>query len=368
VNSPVIDLHAHHLGADLLDAIEADDGAHGITLVAGERGTHVKIGERRTGLPAFPALSDTQARLAWMDANAIDRQLVCGWMDLAGYHLPAEHGHWLAARQNDALARLAREHPDRVIAAAMVPLQDPQRAVAELRRAVAELGHRAVQIGARVNDQGLDDPAFEPFWAAAEELGTPVLVHPAELDVPDRVRRLFLQILVGNPSDTTFAAAALLLGGVLERHPALRTVLVHGGGFLPYQFGRVELGFERAPGNARPQATRPPSAFAHQLVYDTIVHDDLALSQLLERADAGQVVLGSDYPFPMQDQAPLERITRVVPEGSRRDAVTGTNAAALLRGPTREESMCPPPSSRSNDSTSDTGRDAREPSRTRAGT
>jgi aminocarboxymuconate-semialdehyde decarboxylase len=335
MSGPVVDTHAHHVGAHAVERIRAEGAAHGVRLVtaevAGRPVTRVEVAGRPSGLPLIPALNDVAARLAWMDAAGIDVQVVAPWMDLAGYELPGPDGRWLAEVQNDSAAGLRAGHPERFRTAAAVPLQQPDLAVAELRRAVTELGHDAVQIGARVGELGLDDPGLEVFWAAVEELDVPVIVHPAELDVPERNRRLFLHILVGNPSETTFAAAALLLGGVLERHPGLRVLLVHGGGFLPYQIGRLERGFVAAPPAFRARGARSPRRLLDRLFYDTVLHDDAALRHLLGFAAPGHVVLGSDYPFPMRLDRPLDVLppTDLSPE----QRATLLSATALLGSP-----------------------------------
>jgi aminocarboxymuconate-semialdehyde decarboxylase len=332
MSTQVIDVHAHHVGTHAIERIRDEGAAHQVRLatreVAGKPVTRVEVAGRPSGLPLLPRLSDVAARLAWMDAAGVDVQLVAPWMDLAGYELPPEDGLWLARVQNDSAAALAAH--DRFLPAAAVPLQHPGHAVAELRRAVTELGHVAVQIGARVNELGLDDPSLDPFWDAADELGVQVIVHPAELDVPERSRRLFLHILVGNPSETTFAAAALMLGGVLERRPGLRVLLVHGGGFVPYQIGRLERGFTAAPAQFRAKGGRGPRDLLGQLFFDTVLHDDDALRHLLDFAGAERVLLGSDYPFPMRTDRPVEALDAVKLDGTGREAVLG--AASLLAG------------------------------------
>ncbi|MEP9382981.1 amidohydrolase family protein [Nocardioides cheoyonin] len=299
-----IDVHAHHVGADLVARLQADGAAHAIALTTDDP-PRVRVGSRMTGLPLLPGLTDVAARLAWLDRAGIEKQLIAPWMDLAGYHLPIEDAAWFAAAQNDALANLVADHPDRFIAAAAVPLQDAHAAADEAQRAIRGLGHRAVQIGARIGETGLDDPILEPFWNTIEELDVPLIIHPMELEVPQRHRRLFLHILVGNPSETTFAAAALLLGGVLERHPRLRVLLVHGGGFLPYQLGRIDRGLERAPHASRGPAQQPPRQTANRLFYDTVLHNPDELRHLEAFAQPGHLLLGSDYPFPMRLDDPL---------------------------------------------------------------
>ncbi|GGI95341.1 amidohydrolase family protein [Streptomyces brasiliensis] len=322
----VVDIHAHHVGTYAVERIREEGAAHHVRLVTGEVAgkpvTRVEVAGRPSGLPLLPQLTDVSTRLAWMDAAGVDVQLVAPWMDLAGYELDPEDGLWLARVQNDSAARLLTGH-DRFLAAAAVPLQHPGYAAAELRRAVTELGHSAVQIGARIGELGLDDPSLDPFWDTAQDLGVPVIVHPAELDVPDRHRRLFLHILVGNPAETTFAAAALLLGGVLERRPGLRVLLVHGGGFVPYQIGRLQRGYTAAPPQFRARGVRSPRDLLGQLFYDTVLHDDDALRHLLDFAGPERVLLGSDYPFPMRTDGPADALDALKIDGEERATLFG---------------------------------------------
>lgn len=327
-----LDFHAHHVGQPVVDRINAEGARHGIRVVKSDDGaTRVEVGGRLTGMPLLPMLIDEAARLKWMDEAGIAVQLVSGWMDLAAYHLNPEAGQWFARVQNEALAEIVARRPDRYAAAAMVPLQAPAIAADELRHAVKQLGHRAVQIGARVEEEGLDAPMFDPFWKAAEELGVPVIVHPADLAVPPRLRRLFLHILVGNPSETTFAAAALLLGGVFDRFPKLRVLLVHGGGCVPYQFGRIDRGRVAAPPFARGPVKLSLDRYADNLYYDTVLHDDAALNYLIRRVGANHVTLGSDYPFPLRDADPVQTVRRVagLTDNEERTICWDTGAALL---------------------------------------
>jgi aminocarboxymuconate-semialdehyde decarboxylase len=302
----ITDLHSHYLGADAVERIRDEGERHGVTVRDDDR---LVVGGRPTGLPLNPGLTSVEARLKWLADAGVDRQLVAPWMDLAGYHLPAADALWLAQVQNDAIAALAGD--DRFFGAATVPLQDPELAAEELGRAV-HIGHSAVQIGARVEETGLDDAVLDPFWTAAQRLGTLVVIHPAELAVPDRHRRLFLHILTGNPAETTNAAAAITLGGVLDRFPRLRFLLVHGGGFLPYQLGRLDRGTVTAPPPVRSRSTRTPREQLGSFYFDTVLHDADALRYLASVAGTDHVVLGSDYPFPMRDDRPVETVERAL--------------------------------------------------------
>lgn len=331
------DFHAHYIAPDLIAALARDGGAHGITVRDEPDGKRrAVLGGKPAGLPFLPGLSDLSARLAWAEKAGISRQLVAGWMDLAGYHLDPAAGAWLTRVQNETLSAFIKSQGGRFVGAAMVPLQDPAAAAAELRHAVGALGLQAVQIGTNINDKGLDEAEFDPFWAAVEETGVPVIVHPAELGGADRLRRYFMHILVGNPSETTLAAGALLLGGVLERFPSMKVLLVHGGGFLPYQLGRMVRGFTAAPPHFKARATRPPTAFFGSLFFDTILHDTRALRYMIDIVGPSQVVLGSDFPFPLQDPAPLATLAAVdgLSEADRAAILSG-NADRLLAGSPR---------------------------------
>lgn len=326
-----LDIHAHHVGQSVIDRINLEGAQHGVRIVTSDDGAkRVELGGRVTGMPLIPALVDDSARLYWMDEAGVDVQLLSGWMDLSGYHLPEQAGTWLCQIQNDALAAMVSRRPDRYVAAAMVPLQAPDAAAHELRHAVRDLGHRAVQIGARVEEEGLDAPAFDALWREAEQLNVSVIVHPADLAVPARIRRLFLHILVGNPSETTFAAAALLLGGVFDRFPKLRVLLVHGGGCVPYQFGRIARGRVAAPPFARAEAKSNLNRYADNLYYDTVLHDDLALRYLISRVGTNHVALGSDFPFPLRDEDPVGTVKRQQLSEAEQRVVCWETGAALL--------------------------------------
>jgi len=158
----------------------------------------------------------------------------------------------------------------------------------------------------------------------------PVIVHPADLAVPPRLRRLFLHILVGNPSETTVAAAALLLGGVFDRFPQLRVLLVHGGGCVPYQFGRIDRGRVAAPPVARGPVRKSLDQYAGNLYYDTVLHDDEALNYLIRRVGANHVALGSDYPFPLRDADPVQTVKRTGSAHDDERAICWDTGAALL--------------------------------------
>ena len=202
-------------------------------------------------------------------------------------------------------------------------MQAPQLAADELRRSMRKLGLKGAQIGSNVNGRNLDDPALEPLWAAADELAAFIMVHPTQVAGAERLKSYYLTNLIGNPLDTTIAAACLVFGGVVGRYPRIKFLMVHGGGFVPYQAGRFSHGWQVRP---EPQANlkAPPDAALDTLYFDTIVHSRPALEFLVATAGASRVLLGSDYPF---DMGTLECARQV-----RALAVSDADKATILGG------------------------------------
>jgi aminocarboxymuconate-semialdehyde decarboxylase len=241
---------------------------------------------------------DMERRLADMDSAGIDAQLVCNTPQTFLYNQDPALTAVLAGLQNDAIAKAVAANPKRLIGLATLPMQAPALAADELRRAVRGLGLKGAQIGSNVNGRNLDDPTFEPLWAAANELRAFIMVHPTQVAGAERLGSYYLVNLIGNPLDTTIAAACLVFSGVIERYPGIKFLMVHGGGFVPYQAGRFGHGWRVRP---EPQAAlkTPPDISLDRLFFDTIVHSRPALEFLVSSAGASRVLLGSDYPYDM---------------------------------------------------------------------
>jgi aminocarboxymuconate-semialdehyde decarboxylase len=257
VTGPTIDVHCHYIPAALIERIREDGPAHSIELLEGDGNARVSFAQRDVSQPFPKGMLDLEERLVWMDERKIDAQIVSPWMDFSAYVLDPEDGAWLARCLNEMTAEAVATRPDRYRAMATVPVQEPSLAVDELTHAVNDLGMRAVEIATSAGDTELDDEGLTPFWKAAEDLGVMVLIHPYSSG-PQRLSRYFLANIVGNPAEETAAAAHLIYGGALERHPRLQVCLTHGGGFLPYQIGRQDRGYASRPDLTATRLTRPP--------------------------------------------------------------------------------------------------------------
>jgi aminocarboxymuconate-semialdehyde decarboxylase len=326
-----IDVHAHCVPVGVIETLRAEGGRYGIEISQSDGRYAALIAGRVQTRPIIPPLLDLPKRLAAMDATGVDVQLIASWIDLTAYALEPAAGARYARMFNEALAATAAEAPGRFRPLATVPLQDPQSAAAELRHAVASLGAVGAEIATTVDGIELDDPGLEPFWAAAEELRALVLVHPYASLAGRHVSRYGLNNLIGNPAESTVAVGHLIFGGVLERHPGLRLVVVHGGGFAPYQIGRWDRGWTTGARGAAEHITRLPSEELRNLYFDTVLHSAQSLRHLVDVVGADHVLLGSDYPFVMGEPEPVSALAAVpgLEEEERELILHGTLAALL---------------------------------------
>jgi aminocarboxymuconate-semialdehyde decarboxylase len=246
------------------------------------------------------------------------------------YWAKGDLGERLARAFNDACAEAHAAYPDRFVGCAMLPMQDPPRALAELDRAARLPGIRGVYMGTNVGGRELSDPAFFPVFERCEALRLPVLLHPLNVVGHARLAPFYLHNLLGNPYDTAIAAAHLVFGGVLDRLPKLTVCLPHAGGALPYLWGRLQRGQAVRP-EAKRAAKKPVRAYLRRFTYDTITHDPRALRYLIDMVGADRVVLGSDFCFDMGYERPRDIVGRVgLGQGDARK-VLGATAARLLR-------------------------------------
>jgi len=305
------DVHAHCIPQALVDFLRVEGAELGVEIVKVERGEVAVIAERVKAGPLRPELLDLDRRLEAMDATGIDVQVLSSWIDLTAYALESGRGATYSRHFNALLAEEAARYPHRFMALATVPLQAPEAAAEELVFAVTELGMVGVEIATTVDGADLDQAGLEPFWQAAADLGCIVLIHPYAPLAGVDLSRYFLDNLVGRPAESTVTVAYLILSGLFDRHPDLQIVLVHGGGFIPFQIGRIERGFRAVPGRVAVDATRSPLEVAGSLYYDTVLHSPQALRFLIDFVGTEHVLLGSDYPFEMGDPDPLATLQQV---------------------------------------------------------
>jgi aminocarboxymuconate-semialdehyde decarboxylase len=284
-----------------------------------------------------PQAWDPAARLAQMDELGVTAQVIMPAPFTFLYGLdPALAGEF-ATEQNDAIAAFCAADPGRLIGFASVPLQDPERAVAELRRAVLEQGLHGVEIGTNAVTLQLHDPELDPFFTAAADLNVPVFMHPGPFEHNARAVHSGLAFALARPLETELAAGSLVFGGVLERHPRLRICLAHGGGGVPAIAGRWEAGWARRTPGVRPGSASPRSLL-RRLWADALTYDPHALSLAERTFGAGHLVVGTDTPFAAQESPPGAGVAEAARAGLFADpaldvAAMAANARAFLGFP-----------------------------------
>lgn len=326
-----VDIHAHHFGTDLLGAGLPED-PRWPTLVVGDEGGQIMLGER-VFREVRPSLWDTPARIAELDAAAVDVQLISPTPVMLAYWADRRLAFAYARATNDSVALAVDESAGRLAGLGTVPLPHVEDAITELHRCVVDLGLVGVQIGTRIGELDLDDPALRPFFRAADELDAVLFVHPT--DGGGGVIRREGQPYdfgLGMTTDTAIAASTLVFGGVLRECANLRVVLAHGCGTFAWAWPRLRLGASIFTGAAPGEH----DDLVRRLWVDTLVFDPEHLGLLTERFGAGQVVLGTDHPFvagQLDDARDFLRqaVDRGVLTPAQSHAVLADNGLDLLR-------------------------------------
>ena len=274
---------------------------------------------------------DIARRLRDMDATGVDVHVLSATPQTYLYNVEPELAATVAAIQNDQMAKHIAAHPDRFWGIATLPLAQPKHAADELKRAMTKLGLRGSMFGSNIKGINLDDPMFEPLWAIAEELGAFMFVHPNNVAGADRLKSYYLGNLIGNPLDTTIAAASLFFGGVMDRYPKLKIMLAHGGGFTPYQAARWEHGW-KVRNEPKKNIKTQPKGIAKRFFYDTILHSDRTLEAMIGLVGGDHVLLGSDYPYDMAMLGCVAHVRSLEISDADKDSILGGRAEMLLSG------------------------------------
>ena len=323
-----IDMHNHFIAPEVI-AFLAREGAHFATRIVEREGRRFFLIQESAMRPIDGPISNAMARIVDMDREGVTTQAVSCVPFLMYPEAEAHKALAIAQVNNDALAALAKSNSERFCPLASVPLQEPELAVKELERA-EQLGLRGVEIPPKIGERQLDESGFEGFWAAAEALQMAVCIHPFEAAPVGAMSRYFLGNLAGSLYDTGLAAALLIYGGVLERHPKLRIVLYHAGGTLPIILGRLDMGYRIVP-ECQKAIPRAPSTYANQFHFDIIAHSRPMLSHLVKTFGADRFVIGTDYPLAAGLAHPVEEVKALKLSADDEQKILSDNARRLLR-------------------------------------
>lgn len=292
-----IDVHNHVIPEQALELLDADP-VYGVRIKPGR----VWSGGVHVDFPIVDSFVLPEAKLAELDQKEIGGAVVSVSPTIFYHHVDAEAGEAMARASNAGMVAFCSAAPERLAWLATVPLQDAERAVAVLEEAAAA-GAVGVEIGTSMAREPLDLERFASFWAAAERLSLPVTLHPAYTTPHRGLEDFYLENVIGFPLETTIAIERLICAGVLDRHPGLEVVLLHAGGYFPWQAGRLRHARTQRPELADSPAD--PFRYLGQLWIDVITHDTAALKYLIARVGAERVVLGTDLPFDMAPPDPV---------------------------------------------------------------
>jgi len=327
-----VDIHCHYLNRDAAAKLAHLNPAQYEPSVkfasALTREVNVKQMQDRAAM-----LSTIEVRLEDMDRMGIDIQAVSPAPQQTYYWTEPGLGAEVSRMVNERLAEIVAKWPDRFVGLGTVPLQNVELAVIELERCVKQLDLRGVEINPNVAGKELTDPSLnlDRFFAKARELDIVVFMHLIGFTQGDRMMDYYLNNVIGNPLDTTVGASHLIFGGVMERHPGLKIVLPHAGGFLGHYWARMDHAWRARP-DCRTVIKKPPTSYLKKFFFDTITFDPEMLRNLIDKFGAAQVLLGTDYPFDMGEEDPVGLINSVprLPSAER-ERIMGGNAARLLK-------------------------------------
>lgn len=326
----IIDIHSHYIPDSFIQSVKKDPARFRIQ-VENRDGKEFFVHQEGFAYPLFETFFDMRKKIAEMDAKRLDISVLSAPPTLFYYWSDVETAAQVCRIFNNSVSEFVRANPNRFSGMAIVPLQDVQASVKELQRCHDELGLRAVEIGSHVEGLQFDDPSFLPFFEKAAELDMLIFFHPYYIGNKQNLESYYLTNLLGNPIDTTMAISHIIFGGLLQKFPDLKLYFAHGGGFIPFQMGRLEHG-HRVRQEPKVHLKQNPIPDIQKLIFDTIVFRPEILRFLIEVHGEDQIVLGTDFPFDMGEENPYNFVSNTagLNENQKRK-ILGENAARLLR-------------------------------------
>jgi aminocarboxymuconate-semialdehyde decarboxylase len=265
-----------------------------------------------------------------MRRDGVERTILSQATPFIDYHLDSGLAVEAAAIFNDALALAIAYDRTHFGGWALLPMQDPEAAARELRRCVRDHGFVGGHIASNVRGLYLNDPQFTPIFEAAVDLGVPLFVHPADPLGKDRTRDYELTIVAGYLFDSTINILKMICSGFLDRWPTLKLVCAHGGAFSPALRARMQREVDTNP-QLQKTLTMPVGDYLRRLYVDSICFEPAMLRYVTEVIPEGQIMLGSDSPFPLGEPHPVTFVRNALP-AAQAELVLSSNFERLIGG------------------------------------
>ncbi len=304
-----IDVHSHVIPETIIQAMRENRDLYK-TEIKGQ-GDALKFVRGKVEIDLIPEFYNADAKVESMDRKGLDISVISPGPQAFFYGLAdANQALKTAAIVNAGVANMVAARPDRLRGMATLPMQHPDAAIVELERVVKEYGFKAVELGTAIGSEELSDPKFRPVLRRIQELKVVIFAHPNTQGSAGRLDCYYLTNLIGNPLDTTIMVGNLMFSGALDELPELKILLAHGGGFLPYQIGRFEHGSKVRPDTSAVTKTSPLEMFK-RFYFDALTHSPEAIRHLINVVGSDHVVIGTDSPFDMGEEQPVQRLDAV---------------------------------------------------------
>lgn len=324
----IIDCHSHYIPQGFIDLLKKGDSELQAKLI--EKGGQTFVSHNQGYVyPLLPGFYDLSYRIKEMDNAKIDMAVLSTAPPMFYYWAPAKLASRVARIINEGIRQAVGTYPDKFRGMGTVPLQDPEAAIEELHYCVKELGFKSVLIGSNVEGKQLDEPEFLPFFQECEKLGVLVNLHPYYVGDKKMFEKYYLTNLLGNPLDTAVSLSHLIFGGIFDKCPELKIFAAHGGGFLPYQIGRLQHGYE-VRNEPKVNNCASPLDYMKHIYFDSILFNHKALKYLVDIVGSDKVIMGTDYPFDMGEDNPFEFVNETDISRKEKDNILSGNASKLF--------------------------------------
>jgi|TARA_Y100000287_G_C14226617_1_gene359376 aminocarboxymuconate-semialdehyde decarboxylase len=326
----VIDIHSHILPASLRVAYENNELWYGTKIERNKEGrTILTTGKRKNVMSTPEYWTPYKERIALMDDAEVDTQLLSLNPQLLRDSDPIDIAFNACKDVNDEIANAVSNRPDRYQGLGTIPIKDPERSISELNRIINELNLKGIIIGSHIDHTNLNQRHFFEILMEAEKLGAFILLHPLSTRAHDIMGEYHLINLIGNPMETTTAAANLIFSGFMDQLPNIKICLSHAGGYLPFAIGRFDHAYNTRK-DVSDNLNRKPSDYLRNFYYDTITHSDTGLKQVIEIIGSDRILLGTDFPADMGVKKPLKWIESINFSEDIKNNICSVNAENAL--------------------------------------
>ena len=323
-----IDVHQHFTPESVIEYIRKHSTDMQINVIE-ENGVRILSYPSGTLVPMPCGASDIAVRLEDMKTMRVQKAILSVGPNFFFYWMDNRRALDVAQLCNEWASETAQKNPALFACMATIPMQDVKIALDELKRAHEQLGLRALEIAPIIKGKHLDDEFFFPVFEYCADKGILLYLHPYVSEQRSEYERYYNGNLIGAALETNIGINHLLFGGVFERFPALNVLTSHGGGYFPYQFGRLMHGY-KVRQEPKAKGAKSPENYLKNIYFDTITHWTPSLQFLINTFGADHIVLGSDYPYDMGDHTPIDSLDKIKLTAEQRAMISHINIERLI--------------------------------------